>query len=810
MRKLLFITFLLVFFTDVKVASALQTEQLKEHLRQIPGIVNEAISKRQVPGAVILIGDQDHVLYRRAFGNRALKPEKLPMTVDTIFDIASLTKVVATSTAVMQLAENGKLDIDDPVIKYWPEFGVNGKEGITVRQLLTHYSGLRADLPLKPEWSGYETALKMIIAEKPEYPPGTNFEYSDINFQILGELVQRMSGQPLAEYCGEHIFKPLGMKDTFFNPSRELRSRIAPTEYPYGNKKKLLWGEVHDPVAMRTGGVSGHAGLFSTAADLAVFAKMLLNGGSLNGVKILNPDTIERMMTPQSPPDNLPLRGLGWNIDSPFASNRNELFPAGSCFHTGYTGTAMWIDPVTKKYIIVLTNRVHPNGKGDAGPLRKRIVGLVADACGPLSVDRLIERRPLHAGYYKRLNTLPYIPSHQGSGDKKDPPLPQGDSVGMKGLYGKVQTGIDVLRDENFTPLSGMRIGLITNHSGIDSSGRRTIDLFYNAEGLTLAAVFSPEHGLYGNADERIPSSEDTVMRLPVYSLYGETLRPTEKMLDGLDALVFDIQDAGARFYTYITTMGYAMEAAANKGIPFYVLDRPNPITCSIVQGPVMDRDMKSFTGYFPLPIRHGMTVGEMAEMFNDEYKINAALHVIKMQGYMRTDWFDDTGLTWVNPSPNLRSATEAVLYPGVAMAEGANVSVGRGTDTPFELLGAPWINAERLSAYLKKRNIPGVDFTTFEFTPAGDRYKNQLCHGVKVILTDRDALDSAALGIEIISALYKLYPKDFQIDKTLGLIGSRKVLKEIKDGDDPQSIIQNWQGPLADFLNIRKRYLLY
>jgi uncharacterized protein YbbC (DUF1343 family)/CubicO group peptidase (beta-lactamase class C family) len=778
----------LLFFTysAAQDAAASSTKKLKENLKQIPGIVNEAISKRQIPGAVILIGDHEKVLYRSAFGDRALKPEKLPMTADTIFDIASLTKVIATATAVMQLAENGRLDINAPVVKYWPEFGANGKQEITIRQLLTHYSGLRADLPLKPGWSGYEASLLKIIAERPGYSPGTHFEYSDINFQILGELVQRLSGQPLAAYCDEHIFRPLGMKDTFFNPSRKLRSRIAPTEYPPGNKKKLLWGKVHDPIAMRSGGVAGHAGLFSTAADLAVFAKMLLNGGGLNGINILNPDTIERMMMPQSPPDNIPLRGLGWNIGAPVVSNREELFPAGSCFHTGYTGTAMWIDPVTDTYIIVLTNRLHPNGKGDAGPLRKRIVGLVADAYGPLSVDRLIEKSPLLSNYYKTPDKIRYANNT------------------------RIKTGIDVLRDENFAPLSGMRIGLITNHSGIDSSGRRTIDLFYNAKGLILSALFSPEHGLYGEADNKVASAEDTVSGLPVYSLYGEVLRPDEKMLDGLDALVFDIQDAGARFYTYVTTMGYAMEAAAKKGIPFYVLDRPNPVTCSIVQGPVMDRDMKSFTGYFPLPVRHGMTLGEMAEMFNAEYKINAALHVIKMQGYMRTHWFDETGLTWVNPSPNLRSITEAVLYPGAAMAEGANVSVGRGTATPFELLGAPWINAERLSAYMKGRRIPGVDFDPVNFTPAGDRYRDQLCHGVKIVLTDRDALDSAALGIEIISALYKLYPEDFQIDNTLGLIGSRKVLKEIKDGDDPQSIIQNWQGPLAGFLSMRKRYLLY
>jgi len=750
----------------------------KGPLKQVPDIVKKAVSKRQVPGAVILIGDREDVIYRSAFGDRALRPKRLPMKADTIFDIASLTKVVATTTAVMQLADAGKLNVADPVVKYWPEFGANGKADITISHLLTHYSGLVADLPLSPAWSGYDTALNKIIAEKPLYPPATHFIYSDINFEILGELVRRISGQPLDQYCNEHIFRPLGMKDTFFKPSSSLRNRIAPTEYLNKRKGNLLWGEVHDPTAIRTGGVAGHAGLFSTADDLAVFARTLLNGGGFNGVRILNTQTVENMTIPQSPPGEIPLRGYGWNIDSPFSSNRWELSPVGSYYHTGFTGTAMWIDPVSGIYIIVLTNRVHPYGKGDAGPLRRQIIELVAEALGPLSEGNILVKRPLLSGYYSK--------------------------------NGKVQTGIDVLRAEKLAPLSNMRIGLITNHSGIDSTGRRTIDRLYNAKGIKLAAIFSPEHGLQGEADNKVASAAEPATGLPVYSLYGENLRPTKKMLKGLDALVFDIQDAGARFYTYITTMGYAMEAAAKEGIAFYVLDRPNPVTGAIVQGPVMNMDMKSFTGYFPLPARHGMTVGELAEMFNAELNIGVKLHVIKMNGYRRADWFDETGLPWINPSPNLRSLTETVLYSGVAMAEGANVSVGRGTNTPFELLGAPWINADELSAYLNARNIQGVKFAPAGFTPAGSIFKNDLCHGVKIILTDRQTLDSAALGIEIISALYKLYPKDFRLDKTLGLIGSRNVLQEIRDGLDPKIIGLNWQGPLAQFLKLRSKYLLY
>jgi uncharacterized protein YbbC (DUF1343 family)/CubicO group peptidase (beta-lactamase class C family) len=760
----------------------------EEQLTSIEEIAKKAIRTGKIPGAVILIGNQEKVLYRRAFGYRALVPHRLPMTIDIIFDLASLTKVIATTIAVMQLVEKGYLGLEDPVSKFWPEFGINGKEGITVQELLTHCSGLRPGLDLEPKWSGYDKALGMIAAEKPVLTPGSRFIYSDINFQILGELVRRISGQPLDLYCSEHIFKPLGMKDTGFSPSPELRQRIAPTQYQHKNKGKMLCGEVHDPISYEMGGVSGHAGLFSTADDLSIFAQMLLNGGDTKGVHILSPLMVEKMTTPQTPRSKMALRGLGWDIDSPFASNRSELPPLGSYGHTGFTGTSIWIDPVSKTYIIILTNQVHPKGKGDVRPLRLEITTLISTALGPVSVEQVLSSQPSLTAYDELM--------------KRDQ---------AKGAQnGKVQTGIDVLKSEKFASLKGLRVGLITNDSGIDSTGQRTLDLMYKASGLKLTAIFSPEHGLFGEMDGNIPSSTEPFTRLPVYSLYGKVRRPTNKMLKGLDALVFDIQDVGVRFYTYITTMGYAMEAAARKGIPFYVLDRPNPITASMVQGPILDRDLRSFTAYFPLPIRHGMTVGELAEMFNAEKKMGVKLRVIEMQGYGRTDWYDETGLPWVNPSPNLCTLTQAILYPGVGMVEGGNVSVGRGTRTPFELLGAPWMDAEELAAYLNNRRIQGVRFMPVDFAPNSSCFKNQLCHGVQIILVDRQALDSAALGVEIASALHRLYPRDFELDKTLPLIGRLEVLQSIKDGQDPNAIVLNWQHPLEKFRKLRSKYLLY
>jgi uncharacterized protein YbbC (DUF1343 family) len=380
----------------------------------------------------------------------------------------------------------------------------------------------------------------------------------------------------------------------------------------------------------------------------------------------------------------------------------------------------------------------------------------------------------------------------------------------VEASLGKVKSGIDVLVAEQFAPLAGLRVGLVTNHTGLDSTGQRTLDLLHDTPGVKLVAIFTPEHGLYGNIDAKVASGMEPTTNLPVYSLYGEVRRPTNEMLNGLDALVFDIQDAGVRFYTYVTTMAYAMEAAARKGLAFYVLDRPNPIGGALVQGPLLDAELRSFTGYFPLPIRHGMTVGELAAMFNAENKIGAKLHVIKMHGYRRSDWYDETGLRWVAPSPNLRTLTEATLYPGVAMVEGANVSVGRGTATPFELLGAPWINGQALATYLNERKIPGVRFLPREFTPARDRYAHRLCHGIHIILVDRHKLDAAALGVEIASALHRLYPRDFQLDKTLGLIGARWVVEAIRNGQDPRVIIQNWQTALNEFRALRAKYLLY
>jgi len=770
-------------------ASPAITAAARAKLASIAPVVTQAIREGKCPGAVVLVGHNGHVVYRQAFGYRALEPRKLRMTTTTIFDLASLTKVVATTPAVMQLFDQGKIRLEDPVADYWPDFGENGKEQVTVQELLTHFSGLPPDLELTPAWSGYETALKMIVADSLIVPPGTRFLYSDVNFETLGELVHRISKQPLDVYCRQHIFLPLGMKDTQFRPPARLRPRIAPTQHQFETTGKILWGEVHDPTSFNMGGVAGHAGLFSTADDLSIYCQMLLNGGTYKGAHILSSLTVDKMTTPESPLDSMVLRGLGWDIDSAFSSNRGELFPVGSFGHTGFTGTDLWIDPFSQTYLVLLTNAVHPNGKGSVGSLRSRIATLVASAFGVMPTPELLATRLSPTGFYERMN------AYRTEGIHND----------------KVLTGIDVLEAENFQSLTGRRVGLITNHSGLDAAGRRTIDLLDHAPGVKLVAVFSPEHGLLGKADEKVASTNDPQTGLPVYSLYGDTLRPTDQMLEGIDALVFDIQDAGVRFYTYTTTLGYTLEAAAKKGIDYYVLDRPDPIGGFLVEGPVLDPDLRSFVAYFALPVRHGMTEGELAEMFDGEEHLGAKLHVIKMQGWRRTDWYDETGLPWIDPSPNLRNLTEETLYPGLGMVEGANISVGRGTDTPFEVLGAPWIDSKKLAETLNARRIQGVRFMAADFTPRESRFAGEVCHGIQIQLLDRRALDAPELGAELASALYRLFPNDFQLDKTLPLVGSRRVLESIRKGEDPRRMAYDWeQDELQEFRKLRAKYLLY
>jgi uncharacterized protein YbbC (DUF1343 family)/CubicO group peptidase (beta-lactamase class C family) len=755
----------------------------------LDSIVHDAIDNREIPGAVVLVSHDGQVIYRKAIGNRAVDPRSEPMTVDTIFDIASLTKVVCTTTAVMQLVQRGEVRLNDPVVKYLSEFGQNGKEEVTVRDLLTHFSGLRDDLDLSTPWQGHDTALNMAYAEKLVSPPGSRFQYSDINFVVLGALVERVTDSTLDHYCESHIFTPLQMTHTRFLPPASWRPKIAPTDFDeYG---KMMRGTVHDPTARRMGGVAGHAGVFSTADDLAKLATALLNGTT-----ILSPQMIEKMTSPAQPPTATVLRGLGWDIDSQLSSNRGSLLPVGSYGHTGFTGTSLWIDPTTHTFIIILANAVHPRGKGSAVALRSKIATAVAADLQLTTDEKEDLRWQRITGYNEAQASARRIVSRNGN----------------------VQTGIDVLEAHNFDALhtgsDKKKIGLLTNQTGVDSQGRRTIDVLAQAPGVSLDAIFSPEHGIAGILDTtNVSDSKDAVTGIPVYSVYGGTdaaRRPSPDVLKTLDAVVIDVQDAGARFYTYETTVGYFLEAAAKANVEVIVLDRPNPLTGSTFQGPIFDAGQESFTNYFPVPVRHGMTLGELAKMFNAERNINAKLTVVPMDGWLRGDWYDSTGLAWINPSPNLRNLNQGTLYPGVAMVEGTNVSVGRGTDTPFELLGAPWINARELASYMNGRSISGVRFVPVEFTPASSVYSGQKLQGVNIVLIDRNTLDAPELGVELAAALHKLYNEQFQLEKMKDLLVNQSVYDAIAQDQDPRRIAQDWQDSLDSFDKLRQKYLIY
>jgi uncharacterized protein YbbC (DUF1343 family)/CubicO group peptidase (beta-lactamase class C family) len=772
-----------LFWCALFVAATLQAQALPG-AGTLDQTIEQAIAQGRMPGAVLLVGHEGQVVYRKAYGRRALVPKPEDMTLDTIFDCASLTKVIATTTSLMKLFEQGKFRLNDKITDYIPEF-MGGKSDITIRNLMTHFSGLQPDVPLKDPWTGYDTGVKLACTFKPGGPPGVRYVYSDINFILLGELVHRLSGKMLNEYARDNVFVPLGMKETMFQPPAALLPRIAPTERLPVKTGAPLRGVVHDPTARNMGGVAGHAGLFSTADDLARFAQMMLNGGELNGVRIAGPLTVAKFTEPQTPPDQAILRGLGWDIDSPHSGNRGELFPIGSYGHTGFTGTSIWIDPVTKTYVILLANSVHPDLRPAITPLRGKVATIVAANVG------ITEQRVTLTGY----NEL----------------LPPG-SRRTVARNGKTLTGLDVLAAQKFASLAGKKIGLITNQSGLDRHGRRNIDLMKDA-GIQIAALFSPEHGFLGAEDHGgIQDTVDPASGITVYSLYGKTNRPTAEMLKGLDALVYDIQDVGVHFYTYETTMAYALEEAGKAGLPFYVLDRPNPITGTRIEGPFLDAANKSFVGYMAgEPVRHGMTMGELAQMFNGENKLGAKLTVIPMQDWSRGDWFDSTALAWINPSPNIRSLQAAMLYPGVCFLESPkNISVGRGTDAPFEQIGADFIVGPDLASYLNGRQIPGVRAYATSFTPTESNYKGKKIEGVRFQVVNREQLDASRLGMELMAAIEKLYPGkvDFALSKRI--IGSDDVIRRLKAGEDPRNLQTLLQDEIEAFAAKRKPYLLY
>ncbi len=747
-------------------------------LNRIEGLCLQSIDNSEIPGCVVTIVHQGHKVYQRAFGHRQLQPARLPMTTDTVFDMASITKPVATATSIMILMEQGKVRIRDEYGFLDEKFNEQGKHDITVFQILPHHAGFVPDTPIR-ENADKQLIWTRLYQTKLRAEPGAKFVYSDVGFQFLGKLVETVSGDSLDSFAVKHIFQPLGMNETGFLPDETLRKRAATTEQ---REERWMQGEVHDPRSYAMDGVAGHAGLFSTADDLARYAMMMLGQGTYGDARILSPATVKMMTTSHDVAGHQ--RALGWDKLSKYSSNRGENMSPAAFGHGGFTGTAMWIDPAYDLAVIFLSNRVHPNGKGSANRLAGRIATLAVSAISKRSKDGA--------------DSVTFLGRH-----------PSGTSSVFQTLC-----GIDVCVRDDFQQLQGRRVGLITNHTGRSRDGKRTIDLIHESKNVELVSIFSPEHGVEGVRDDnRIGDATDDSTTLPIYSLYGKTPEsriPTPDSLANLDTLVFDIQDIGARFYTYISTMGNAMRAAAKANKRFVVLDRPNPLAATTVAGPVLDDGKQSFVGWHTIPVQHGMTVGELAKMFNAELKIGVDLQIIKAEKWRRKMPWEQTGLVWINPSPNMRSLTEAFLYPGIGLLETTNLSVGRGTDRPFEIIGAPWIDARHFSRNLNGLKISGVRFVPRQFTPTSSKFVGESCGGVDIEIVNRETLRPVRLGLAIATTLRKMYPNAWQASKMDRLLRDDIVLDGIVGGKNVDQLQSLYRSEVDAFLIRRAKYLIY
>jgi uncharacterized protein YbbC (DUF1343 family)/CubicO group peptidase (beta-lactamase class C family) len=765
---------------------------------RIDKAVAKAIDDGRMSGCVVLIGRREGIVFEKAYGDRCVEPEKEPMTTDTLFDMASLTKPLATATSIMILVERGQLRLSDKVSKFFPEFAANGKDDVTVEHLLTHSSGLIPDNPLGDYSDGWQSAKKKICDLSLLSKPGTAFKYSDVNFILLGKIVEEVTGIPEDEFVKKEIYDRLGMRDTGYNPSADLKARAETIEKRKETNGTWIKGEVHDPRAFAMGGVAGHAGLFSTANDLAIYSQMMLQKGRLVDIQILSEPTFEEMIRPRDIDGHR--RALGWDTHSGYSRNRGELMSDRAFGHGGFTGTSMWIDPELNLCVIFLGDRLHPDGAGEVNDLAGRIGSMACEALQ--DVTHRAERSVQVMARAPKLNALVRAATNESS------PSP---SLKGRGNLSDVKLGIDVLVRDEFKQLAGKRVGLITNQTGLDSSGATTIDRLHDAKNVQLVALFSPEHGIRGALEQaKIEDSVDEKTGIAIYSLYGERRKPSKEQLSKLDALVFDVQDVGCRFYTNTATMALSLEAASDAGKEFFVLDRPDPIGGEIIEGPLLDSGLESFVGIHNIPLRYGLTIGELAKIYAAERKLDVKLSVVPLEGWRRDMYQFDTNQTWTNTSPNMRSLRAAVLYTGIGVMEFTNISVGRGTDTPFEVMGAPWIHERDLALAVNEANPPGVRVLPTRFTPNASRFKGEQCHGLSVVITDWNEFRSFEFGLVVAHSLRTLYPTEWQPERLMRLLGNKNTYQQIVDGKDVADILTSINDDVSKFRVRRKQFLLY
>lgn len=745
------------------VADALEPAAID--IPQIDALVGQALDEGRMPGAVVIVGTRSGVVFRRAYGKRAILPAPSPMTATTIFDLASLTKPIVTASLIQHLAEGKHLDLDDPVSRYLPSFAAHGKAAVTIRQLLEHTGGLPIVNPLGDYREGPERAYAKVMDLRLESAPGHSYLYGDSSYIVLGALVEHVARQPLDVLAQRVLFTPLGMRDTGYRPAHAERDRIAPTEVADERPIPLIHGEVHDPRAWLLGGVAGNAGLFSTADDVARFARMLLGEGELDGVRVLSRASVQDLTRPEHVPGAV--RTPGWDVTSAYSKARGRYLSPRAFGHGGYTGTSLWVDPDLDLFVAFLSNRVHPKPEKSVIALE----GAIADAAVLALSPQPPECRLPRAG---------------------------------------VQSGIDVLEERAFDSLRGQRVSLVTHGAAVNAAGRTTLDVLAAAPDVKLVSVMTPEHGFEAKSEGKLADSFDAQRDLPIYSLYGATLEPTARMLENVDVLVVDLVDVGTRYYTYMSTLHQTLRAGARHHIPVVVLDRPNPIGGLAVEGPLLEPEHENFVNYHRLPVRHGMTAGELAGLLNDERGIGARLEVIPARGWQRHFLHPDTGLRWQNPSPNLRDVEAALLYPAIGLVEATNVSVGRGTEQPFHVLGAPYIDARALLRTLNAAALPGVRFEPIDFVPDAAPHKGKTCHGVRAAVTDPLAFRPVLTGLTLARALWRLNPKDWHSHKLIRLVGSRSVVDAISGRAPLLDVERTWQADLDVFRERRARHLLY
>lgn len=695
-----------------------------------------AVSRAKAAGAAALVGEGDVVLFAGAHGFRQLRPTPEPATEDTVYDLASVTKAVATATSVLMLWQEGRIDLDAPVEAYLP---VPGLAKFRLRHLLTHTSGLPAWKPLHAEATTATAAVHLIAQEAAAAQPGRRYRYSDLNFILLGRLVEMVAQQRLDLFVRERIFEPLGMDDTTFNPPASWLPRIAPTEEcPW--RGRLVHGQVHDENAYAFGGVSGHAGLFSTIHDLATFCRAMLSG------KILNRETLDAAAKVGQVPFYA-WQGLGWYLD-PWGTRWTGYLPSRDAFgHPGFTGTSVWMDRATNRYAILLSNTVHPSRR---------------------DANNRVLRQVFHDGVAKAL--------YRGRAN--------------------VHTGLDRLMLEGFEPLAGKRIAVLTHHAAVDQCNRPLLDVLAFADDIDLRTIYSPEHGFTGSAEAGAHVGDSRRGSVPVVSLYGERKAPSPEELAPIDLFVVDLQDIGSRYYTYPATMKACIEACREAEVPVMVLDRPNPVGGARREGPLAE-STDSPVCWGRVPVRHGLTLGETAVYLSEAgtgpRRINVMVY--PADNWRREHWFDECALPWIPPSPNIPDLETALLYVGMCLFEGTNLNEGRGTDRPFKLVGAPWLDAQAALARIKKEDALGVRLEAARYTPrslpgkaAHPRFQDQTCQGIALTITERNPLRPFLLAVALIAAIRETHPSEFTFKEDWFdlLAGTAELRAGIERGEKP------------------------